>query len=106
MGHGEPKLWRITEGETMTVTNRMPPVHPGEILREEMDERDLSANALAQALDIPANRITAIVKGQRGVIADTARRLSRYFGTTPELWLNLQKTWEQRLAEIGVRNQP
>lgn len=78
----------------------MPPVHPGEILREEMDERDLSANALARALDIPANRITAILNGQRGVTADTARRLSRYFGTTPELWLNLQKTWELRRAEI------
>ena len=84
----------------MTATNRMPPVHPGEILRDEMDERDLSANALAQALDIPANRITAILNGQRGVTADTARRLSRYFGTTPELWLNLQKTWELRRAEI------
>ena len=84
----------------MTATNKMSPVHPGEILREELDERDLSANALAQALDIPANRITAILNGQRGVSADTARRLSRYFGTTPELWLNLQKTWELRRAEI------
>ena len=84
----------------MKATNKMPPVHPGEILREEMDERDLSANALAQALEIPANRITAILNGQRGVTADTARRLSRYFGTTPELWLNLQKTWELRRAEI------
>ena len=83
----------------MTATNRMSPVHPGEILREEMDERDLSANALAQALDIPTNRITAILHGQRSVTADTARRLSRYFGTTPELWLNLQKTWELRRAE-------
>ncbi len=84
----------------MTAANRMPPVHPGEILREEMDERDLSANALAQSLDIPTNRITAILNGQRGVTADTARRLSRYFGTTPAFWLNLQKTWDLRLAEI------
>ena len=50
-----------------TTTNRMPPVHPGEVLREEMDERDLSANALAQALGVPANRVTAILNGQRGV---------------------------------------
>ena len=92
---------RSTEEVTMTATNRMSPVHPGEILRDEMDERDLSANALAQALDIPANRIAAILNGQRGVTQDTARRLSRYFGTTPELWLNLQKTWELRRAEIG-----
>ena len=84
----------------MTVTNRMSPVHPGQILREEMDERNLSANALAQALDVPANRITAILNGQRGVTADTALRLSLYFGTTPELWLNLQQTWELRRAEI------
>ncbi len=88
----------------MTATNKMPPVHPGEILRDEMDERDLSANALAQALDIPADRIIAILNGQRGVTADTARRLSRYFGTTPELWLNLQKTWELRLAEIEAED--
>ena len=86
----------------MPVTNRMLPVHPGEVLREEMDERDLSASALARALEIPANRITAILNGQRGVTAATAHRLSRYFGTTAELWLNLQKTWELRRAEIEV----
>ena len=88
----------------MTATNRMSPVHPGEVLREEIDERDLSANALAQALDIPANRITAILNGQRGVTADTAHRLSRHFGTTPEFWLNLQKTWELRRAEIEAED--
>ena len=80
----------------MPVTNRLPPAHPGEILREEMDERDLSANALARALDMPANRITAILNGQRGITAETANRLSRYFGTTAELWLNLQNTYELR----------
>lgn len=84
----------------MTATNRLPPVHPGEILHEEMEERDLSANALAEALNIPTNRITAILNGQRGVTAETARRLSVYFGTTSEFWLNLQKTWELRCAEI------
>ena len=88
----------------MTATNRMSPVHPGEILREEIDERDLSANALAQVLNIPPNRITAILNGQRGVTADTAHRLSRYFGTTPEFWLNLQKTWELRRAEIEAED--
>lgn len=80
----------------MTATNKMPPVCPGEILREEMEERDLYPNALAQALDIPVNRIIVILNGQRGVSQDTARRLSRYFGTTQEFWLNLQKTWESR----------
>ena len=90
----------------MTATNRLRPAHPGEILRDEMDERDLSANALAQALHIPANQITAILNGQQGVTQDIARRLSRYFGTTPELWLNLQKTWDSRRAEIGARPLP
>ena len=84
----------------MRVSNGMRPVHPGEILAEELDELGLSANALANELAVPTNRITAILKGQRGVTADTALRLSRYFGTTPQLWLNLQKTFELRVAEI------
>ena len=84
----------------MSVSNGMRPVHPGEILREELDELGLSANALARALDVPTNRITAILRGQRGVTADTALRLARYFGTTPQLWQNLQKTYELRVAEI------
>ena len=84
----------------MSVSNGMRPVHPGEILREELEELGLSANALAKALDVPTNRITAILRGQRGVTADTALRLARYFGTTPQLWQNLQKTYELRVAEI------
>ena len=78
----------------------MRPVHPGEILAEELEELGLSANTLANALCVPTNRITAILKGQRGVTADTALRLSRYFDTTPQVWLNLQKTFELRVAEI------
>ena len=84
----------------MSVRNGMTPVHPGEILRDELDEVGLSANALAQALGVPVNRITMILNGQRGVSADTALRLARYFGTTPQLWMNLQKSWELRRAEI------
>ena len=84
----------------MTPKNRMRPLHPGEILREELDELGMSANALSKALDVPVNRVTAILNGQRGVTANTASRLARYFGTTPQLWLNLQKTWELRRAEI------
>ncbi len=78
----------------------MRPVHPGEILAEELDELGLSANALAKALAVPTNRITAILKGQRGVMADTALRLSHYFDTTPQFWLNLQKTFDLCVAEI------
>jgi addiction module HigA family antidote len=88
------------EGYDMRVSNGMRPVHPGEILGEELQELGLSANALAKALDVPTNRITAILKGQRGMTANTALRLSRYFGTTPHLWLNLQKAFELRVAEI------
>lgn len=84
----------------MSVTNGMRPVHPGEILREELDELEMSANAFAEALSVPANRISAIMNGQRGISADTALRLSRYLGTTPQVWLNLQKAYELRVAEL------
>ena len=84
----------------MNARNGMRPVHRGEILREELDTIGLSANALSKALGVPVNRITMILSGQRGVSADTALRLARYFGATPQLWLNLQKTWELRRAEI------
>ena len=86
----------------MNARNGMKPLHPGEILRGELDELGLSANALSKALGVPVNRVTMILNGQRGVSADTALRLARYFGTTPQLWLNLQKTWELRQAEMTV----
>ncbi len=69
-------------------------VHPGKILREILDEIGLSANALAKALSVPTNRITSILKGTRAITADTALRFARYFGTTPEYWLNLQLAYE------------
>ena len=84
----------------MSKRNGMRPVHPGGILREELDALGRSANALAKALGVPVNRITLILNGQRGISADTALRLARYFGTTPQLWMNLQKSWELRRAEI------
>ena len=84
----------------MSVRNGMRPVHPGEVLRDEIDMLDMSAKALAQEVDVPPNRITAILNGQRGVTADTALRLSRYLGTTPEFWLDLQKSFELRIAEM------
>ena len=70
-----------------------------------MEELGISANSLAKALHVPGNRITAILHGQRGVTADTALRLARYFGTTPQVWMNLQKTWELRRAETEVGRQ-
>ena len=86
----------------MNARNGMKPVQPGEILRGELDELGLSASALSKELGVPVNRVTMILNRQRGVSADTALRLARYFGTTPQLWLNLQKTWELRRAEIAA----
>jgi len=89
----------------MSVKSGMRPVHPGEILREELDALEMSAKAFSEALDVPANRITMILKGQRGITADTALRLSRYLGTTPEFWMNLQKTYELREAQVKAGRQ-
>jgi len=80
--------------------NGMRPIHPGEILREEfLGPLGMSANALANALAVPANRISSILNETRGVTADTALRLARYFGTTPEFWLGLQQAFDLRVAE-------
>jgi addiction module HigA family antidote len=87
------------------IKNGMRPVHPGEILFEEFmkpSEPPINANMLAKAIDVPANRITAIIKGQRGVTGDTAVRLATFFNTTAEFWMNLQKTYELRLAERAL----
>ncbi len=75
------------------------PIHPGEILRDELAELGMSANALAAALHVPANRISQILKTRRAITADTALRLARFFGTSANFWLNLQKAYELRLAE-------
>lgn len=80
------------------MTNTMRPIHPGEILREEIEELNLSARQLATALHVPTNRVTGILNQQRAVTADTALRLARYFGTTPEFWMNLQSAYELRRA--------
>ena len=73
----------------MNIKNGMRPVHPGEILCEELETLGLSDNELAKALDVSPDCITAILNGQRDVTADIALRLARYFGTTPQVWLNL-----------------
>lgn len=85
----------------MTVKNGMRPVHPGEILREDyLVPLDMSANALAKALHVPAPRVNDIVRERRGITADTAMRLARYFGGDARSWLNLQTNYELRKAEI------
>lgn len=77
--------------------------HPGEVLNEEfMRPLGITARQLATALAVPPNRVSDIVRGRRGVTADTALRLSRYFGTTPRFWLNLQAAHDLSMAEAGT----
>jgi len=80
----------------------MRPVHPGEVLREEIEERRLSANALSQAIGVPANRITGILNEARAVTPDTAMRLARCFGMSAAFWLNLQQAYDLRTAEAAT----
>ncbi len=80
--------------------NKMRPIHPGEILREEfLAPLNLSASRLATAIGVPPNRITEVVGERRAITADTAWRLSRVFDTSPEFWMNLQQAYELRSAE-------
>ena len=97
-------MWRsstIIEAVTaMSFKNGMRPVHPGEVLREDfLRPAGLSANALAKALHVPTPRINDIVRERRGVTADTAMRLARYFGGDAQSWLNLQTLYDLRVAE-------
>jgi addiction module HigA family antidote len=86
----------------MRIKNGMRPVHPGEVLREDfLRPAGLTANALAKALHVPAPRVNDIVRERRGVSADTAMRLARYFGGDARSWLNLQAIYDLRLAEIA-----
>ena len=81
--------------------NGMRPVHPGEILREDyLAPLNLSANALAKALSVPAPRINDVVRERRGITADTAMRLARYFGGDARSWMSLQAAYDLRVAEI------
>ena len=79
------------------------PIPPGELLLEEfMRPLDLSINALARALDVPPNRVSEIVNGKRAITADTALRLGKYFGVSPEIWLDLQSDYDLRVARRSV----
>lgn len=87
-------------------TNKLAPIHPGEILREEfMLPRNLSQNALARALNVPPRRINEIVLEKRGITADTALRLARFFGTSAEMWTGLQADYDLRLARYEKQKQ-
>ncbi len=83
-------------------SDRLEPIHPGAILADEMAERKLSANELGRALYIPANRISEIVAGRRGISADTAFRLGLFFGTSAEFWMNLQVRYSLLKLELAA----
>ena len=81
-------------------TKTMPPVHPGETLREDfLKPLGLTANRLAIELQVPVTRVNDIIRGKRAVTADTALRLARYFGTTPQFWMNFQTNYDLELAQ-------
>jgi addiction module HigA family antidote len=97
-----PVTWKsskIIEGKI-----RMPraAVHPGEHLAEELRGLGITAAELSRQIDVPVNRITGIIHGQRGITADTALRLGHWFGTAPQFWMNLQQLYELHLAESEV----
>ena len=93
----------------MAKNRRLPPVHPGEVLREDlMTPLGLSINGLARDLRVPVTRMSEIVNGRRSITADTALRLARYFAMTPQFWMNLQAAYDLDLAtraRIGGQNQ-
>ena len=86
-----------TKGE-----QKLPPIHPGRILLEDMKDEEISINKLAQAIRVPANRISLIVNRKRGITADTAVRLGRYFGTSAQYWLNLQNRYDLDSLDKGL----
>jgi addiction module HigA family antidote len=83
-------------------TKHLAPIHPGEALKSVLDDAQLSANAVALALRIPANRLTEIINGKRSISADTAMRLGRYFGTSSQMWMNMQSQYDLEVAEQAM----
>ncbi|MFW5636163.1 MAG: HigA family addiction module antitoxin [Thermodesulfobacteriota bacterium] len=78
------------------------PIHPGEILADELTELNISAAELARQIRVPANRISQILAGKRSITADTALRLGKWFGTGPKIWLNLQQAYELDMARLEI----
>ena len=78
------------------------PIHPGEILADELTELNISSAELARQINVPANRISQIISGKRSITADTALRLGKWFGTGPKIWLNLQQAYDLDLAKLQL----
>src|SRR5262249_25822607 len=88
----------LKTSKSRSTTAKLPPVHPGEILKETLEDLRITMNRLSQETHVPANRISSIVAGQRAITGETALRLARYLGTTPEYWLNMQARYELETA--------
>ena len=88
----------ITTAKRTAMSRKLPPVHPGEILKETLEDLGMSMNRLAQALNVPANRISGIVAGRRAITGETALRLARYFNTTPGYWIGMQAQFDLETA--------
>ncbi|WP_347030681.1 HigA family addiction module antitoxin [Brevibacterium paucivorans] len=96
----------MSSSSTTTDTDAIEPIHPGEILMVDFIEGfGITQHKLAVSIGVPPRRINEIVHGKRGITADTAIRLARYFGTTDEFWMNLQSNYELRLGRLALRHQ-
>lgn len=94
----------MSNSSTLTETDLIEPIHPGEILMEDFIEGfGITQNKLAVSIGVPPRRINEIVHGKRGITADTAIRLARYFGTSEEFWMNLQSNYELRMERRALR---
>ncbi|MCC7097881.1 MAG: HigA family addiction module antidote protein [Thermomonas sp.] len=78
------------------------PIHPGEVLADELAELNITPTELARQIEVPANRLSQIIRGRRSITADTALRLGHWFGSSPQFWLNLQAAYDIRVAEAAV----
>ena len=78
------------------------PIHPGEFLADELEEIEITATELSRQIDVPPNRISQIIRSRRDITADTALRLGQFFGTGPELWMNLQKAYDLDKARVKL----
>ena len=96
----------MSSSATATDTDQIDPIHPGEVIMEDfIEEFGITQNKLATAIGVPPRRINEIVHGKRGITADTAVRLAKYFGTSAELWMNLQSHYELRLERRALHEQ-
>ncbi|EFG81956.1 HigA family addiction module antitoxin [Corynebacterium ammoniagenes] len=99
------EVQKLSNSSTTTETDLIEPIHPGEILMEDfIDGFGITQNKLAVSIGVPPRRINEIVHGKRGITADTAIRLARYFGTSEEFWMNLQSNYELRIERRVLRD--